>query len=314
MHVRVLDLDGSVSAQRSLVLQTRAFVRPARDWGPRLRLGCRFARFADFERDLAERLGCLVDADPAVTFIGSGDFHHVSLALLRRLTQPFNLLVLDKHPDWMRGIPLMHCGSWLNHAARLPLARHVFHVGGDVDFDNAYRWLAPWDLLCQRRITVLPAVRRFQRGRWAGLDHEPLRSDPENAVTPDRLEELLAPYRTELARRPLYISVDKDVLRPADAVVNWDSGYLKLSEAAAVLEAFGNAAGDDLAGMDLVGDWSPVEVQGGFRRLLHWTEHPSLTVDRRDARRRNERTNLALLAAAGLPLRGATVRQPMRVA
>ena len=235
MHVRILDLDGSVSAQISLMMQTRAFVRPARDWGPRLRLACSHARYRAFERDLAERFGSADDSDPAVTFIGSGDFHHVSLAMLRRLTRPFNLLVLDKHPDWMRRIPLMHCGTWLNH---------VFHVGGDLDFDNPYRWLAPWDLLRAGRITVLPAVRRFSRGRWADLDHEPLRSDAETPVTSNRVEALLAPYREELARYPLYISVDKDVMRPAFAVVNWDSGHLGLSEVTTVVDAFRRAAGN----------------------------------------------------------------------
>jgi hypothetical protein len=299
MHIRILDLDGSVTAQRDLVLQTRAFVRPARDWGPRLRLACRFSRFGTFERDLVERLECAADAEPAVTFIGSGDFHHVSLAFVRRMTRPFNLLVLDKHPDWMRGVPVLHCGSWLNHAARLPLVRHVFHVGGDLDFDNGFRWLAPWDLLCQGRITVFPAVRRFRRGRWASVDHEPLRADPDTPLTPERMRQLLAPYRAELARWPLYVSLDKDALRAEDAVVNWDSGHLQLREAEAVLSAFRDAAGEP-AGMDLVGDWSPVEVRGAFRRALHWLEHPSLNVDAEEARRRNERTNLGLLNAAGV--------------
>ena len=57
---------------------------------------------------------------------------------------PFNLLVLDKHPDWMRGIPFLHCGTWLHHALQLPTLNRVIHCGGDLDFDNAYRWLAPW--------------------------------------------------------------------------------------------------------------------------------------------------------------------------
>jgi hypothetical protein len=310
MHVRILDLDGSVSAQTNLVRHTRAFVRPARDWGPLIRLGCLTSRFNAFERDLADRFGCADDSDPACTFIGSGDFHHVSLALLRRLTQPFNLLVLDKHPDWMRRIPLMHCGTWLNHAARLPLARRVFHVGGDLDFDNPWRWLAPWDLLASKRITVLPAVRRFHRGRWIGVAHQSLRPDLDCNVTRDRLEELLTPYRDDLANYPLYISVDKDVLQVADGVVNWDSGHLELSEATAVLEAFCAAAGHNLAGMDLVGDWSPVTVQGLFRRMLHWTEHPVLNVDADHACYRNEQTNLQLLAAAGIIQ---SVRTPVRM-
>jgi hypothetical protein len=47
--------------------------------------------------------------------------------------------------------------------------------------------------------------------------------------------------------------------------------------------------------MDVVGDWSPVRLSGPLRRLLHLTEHPPLAVDARDAARRNEALNLALL-------------------
>jgi hypothetical protein len=70
-------------------------------------MACRLGKFARFERALAGFLGSDTDREPALTLFGSGDFHHVSLALLRRLQQPFNLLVIDKHPDWMRAIPFL---------------------------------------------------------------------------------------------------------------------------------------------------------------------------------------------------------------
>src|SRR5205823_14391349 len=138
----------------------------------------------------------------ALTFCGSGDFHHVSLALVRRLTTPFNLLVLDNHPDWMRGVPFLHCGTWLYHAARLPLVQRVFHVGGDVDFDNYYRWMAPWPLLRSGKIKVLPGVRHFRTRAWQQIAHEPVRLRSTARTTRERLEELLLPLREDLARWP----------------------------------------------------------------------------------------------------------------
>src|SRR5207249_572705 len=126
--------------------------------------------------------------EPAVTLVGSGDFHHVSLALLRRLPGPFNLLVLDNHPDWMRRVPFLHCGTWVYHAARLPQVQNVFHVGGDVDFDNGYRWLAPWHLLRSGKIRVLPGVRRFA---WRSVPQETVRPAPHVPVTARRVAELL---------------------------------------------------------------------------------------------------------------------------
>src|SRR5581483_798779 len=127
---------------------------------------CRFGRFRQFESALAAWAGSERDESPAITFFGSGDFHHVSLALLRRQAAPCNLLVLDNHPDWMRAIPFLHCGTWLYHAAQLPQVRRIFHLGGDVDFDNAYRWLAPWPMIRSGKIIVAPSRRRFQGSYW----------------------------------------------------------------------------------------------------------------------------------------------------
>src|SRR5262249_37574330 len=266
-----------------------------RRWGPRIRMGCRFGRFTQFSRELDASLDALLATGPQVVFCGSGDFHHVTLPLLRRLSEPGNLLVLDNHPDWMRGVPFAHCGTWLRHALRLPHVRQIFHVGGDADFDNRFRWLAPWSVLRAGRITVLPAVRYFQKGGWHALAHEPVRPSPEVYATPRRPAGPLQAFGPELRRYPLYITIDKDVLLASEATVNWDSGHLTLGEVEDILHAFCRGAGGRIAGADIVGDWSPVHTRGWLRRLLHWTEHPALDVNPDDADRCNEQTNLSLL-------------------
>ena len=294
MHVRILDLDGALAPQQQLHRYYDPLIHDARAWGPYIRLGCGFGRFRRFERAVDELLG-EDQPGPALTFYGSGDFHHVSLALLRRLQGPFNLLVLDNHPDWMRAVPIMHCGTWLYHAARLPQVQRVFHLGGNVDFDNAFRWLAPWPLLRSGKITVLPGMRAFRGGHWDGVPNEPLRPGPYTPLSATRLAWLLQPYLAELCRYPLYISLDKDVLVEQEAAVNWDSGKLTLAEVEQILGAFVDAADGELAGMDIVGDWSPVRTRGLLRWGLDVTEHPRLTVTPDEAARRNERTNLSLM-------------------
>jgi arginase family enzyme len=294
MHIRILDLDGSVTAQRDLLWRSDAQVVSLQDWGPCIRMASSFAAYRRFENACAAR--CMERAnEPVITFYGSGDFHHVTLALLRRLRQPFNLLVLDKHPDWMRGVPVMHCGTWLNHALHLPNIRRVFHLGGDLDFDNALRWLAPWSQLRSGALTVIPAVRTFARGRWRNVPNQSLRQWPDQVVTAGRLEHLLASARADLCRFPLYISLDKDVLRSSDAIVNWDSGHLQLSEVQCALKWFLSASGGRLVGMDILGDWSPVRMRGLMRHVLHWTEHPALRVDPLQAARLNGETNQVLV-------------------
>jgi hypothetical protein len=298
MKLRILDLDGGLTVQPALRRQ-RPEVVPCQGWGPRIRLGCSFGRFRRFEASLSARLGRATDPARHLTFVGSGDFHHVSLALVRRLTEPFNLLVIDNHPDWMRGIPVLHCGSWLWHACRLPNVRRIYHLGGDVDFDNAYRHLAPWTALKSGQIAVFPAVRSYRRRAWHLVQHEPLRAAGEDRLPAGRLEELLRPHRDYLARWPLYISLDKDVMSTADAVVNWDSGHLELGEVRDILAGFVRAAHGQLAGMDVVGDWSTVSVKGWLRQLLHYTEHPPPGGAPHEALAVNDRTNQVLLDTLG---------------
>jgi hypothetical protein len=295
MRIRVIDLDGSITAQERVLRMFQPDVFDMRHWGPRLRMGCRWERFYRYERRLDRLFGPREHLDPWISLMGSGDFHHLTLTHLRRVRHPFNLLVLDKHPDWTRGLPILHCGSWLHHAAQLSNVRRIFHLGGDKDFDNAFRWLAPKKLLQSGKIVTLPAVRRFENGFWGELPHKPLRANFDTPINHDRLEELLWPHLEELDRLPLYISLDKDVMWMPESVANWDSGFLDLTEVQEILQFFLKAAGNDLIGMDVVGDWSPVRTQGLVRHLLHRFEHPRYRVDAEQARLCNERTNTMLL-------------------
>jgi arginase family enzyme len=291
MHTRILALDNGVVRQTRLIRRTQAEVIDLEDWGPRLRLLCRHRTFRRFEADLQRRTSR--QQGPALTFVGSGDFHHISLALIRALDRPCNLLVLDNHPDWMRGVPILHCGTWLYHAARLPHVHRIFHVGGDVDFDNAYRWLAPWPLLRSGKIVVLPARRAFWGRAWSQVPHQPVRSSADDPASGERLWQLLWPYRFDLASRPLYVSLDKDVLPATEAAVNWDSGHLTRREVFDLLALFQEASGG-LLGLDVVGDWSRVHAEGLLRQTLLQMEHPA--VERWEGTfALNERFNLALV-------------------
>src|SRR5262249_1900715 len=135
----------------------------------------------------------------------------------------------------------------------------------------------------------------FQRGSWRDIDNQPVLPEPNQQPNAQELRNLLDPYEEELARWPLYISLDKDVMHAADAVVNWDSGNLRFADVQSVLTEFLLAAGGNLVGMDVVGDWSPVRVRGALRHFLHLTEHPPLSVDPGAAAALNEHVNLALL-------------------
>jgi hypothetical protein len=295
MRIRVVDLDGSITTQDRVLRMFQPDVFDMRRWGPRLRLATRWQRFFRFERSLDRLVGAEDHRDAWITLLGSGDFHHVTLALLRRLRHPFNLLVLDRDADWLRATPFLHSRSWLHHAARLPNVRRIFHLGGEGGFDNALRWLAPRRLVSKDKIVVAPAVRSFESGFWRNHRPQTLRRRLEIPLDRDRLEEIFCPYLDELDRLPLYVSLDKNVLWMPEAMTNGRSGHLDLSEAQEILQFFMKASGNDLIGMDIVGDWSHAETDGLLRRLLQRFGHPRQRVDADQARLCNERTNMMLL-------------------
>jgi hypothetical protein len=294
-RVAILDLDGGLPAQRRILDGYCPDIVPMPEWGPRIRLGCTGRVFRAFAGEVDRALSALPSRPGRIVLYGSGDFHHVTLALLERQTGPCNLLMLDKHPDWMRHVPVLHCGSWLNHAARLPLVRHVFHVGGETDFDNAYRFLAPRDLLRTERIRVFPAIRSFRGGFWGQIPSPPLRERPDQPAAIGRIRTMFQPFAADLAAYPLYVTVDKDVLATQDATTNWDAGHLLLEEVLATLTVFLDLAGGRLAGADLLGDFSPIRASTWSAKGLAWLHGPRLETSPDGAGARNEQANLRIL-------------------
>ncbi len=64
-----------------------------------------------------------------ITFIGSGDFHYITYLLLRRIREPFNLLVIDNHLDMKETFDgFISCGSWLRNVLNNTYLRYVFYL------------------------------------------------------------------------------------------------------------------------------------------------------------------------------------------
>ncbi|MCX7795984.1 MAG: arginase family protein [bacterium] len=66
----------------------------------------------------------------SIAFIGSGDFHYITYLFLRRIREPFNLLLIDNHLD-INGTfdGFISCGSWLKDALNNRHLRYVFYIG-----------------------------------------------------------------------------------------------------------------------------------------------------------------------------------------
>lgn len=155
---------------------------------------CETGSLSEIQHRLLHRL------NHGITFIGSGDYHYVSYLLLTEVQEDFTLLLFDHHTDMFKPfVPsLISCGSWVSDAlASLPLLKKVILIGVRPDFITADRWLS--------KVVLYPESSR--------LHH------------PDFVEQVLSSIETET----VYVSIDKDVLDPAQVITNWDQGSLQLS-------------------------------------------------------------------------------------
>ncbi len=269
----VLDLDGSVAPLEG------AETIPLRDREEELRFACR--------RRSLDRLPPLTDA--RLVFLGSGDFHHLTYALIAHMQCPMEVVVLDNHPDNMRYPFGIHCGSWVAHAARLPFVSRI-HVAGicspDVEgaraLENHLRPLRAGKVVywCIRR--DLGALRRL--GARASQSF-------------DSIADLLGALRGALSGQPVYLSIDKDVLAHDVVRTNWDQGVMTLEE----LESAIAMLRGNLFAADVTGDVSPYRYRSRFKRLLSALDRQPEVPEQSLAawREAHHRVNVRLLSLLG---------------
>jgi len=298
MRTALLHLDSALSDQRELDLSVRARGGrnlDCRHLGPALRL---WSRPTALKRLRARIAAALPAQDgPFLVFSGSGDFHHITPTLLARACEaaghpPVTLLHFDNHPDWVKFANGAHCGSWVGLAARMPEVARVVTVGVcSADIDRPEGKGADLDLVSDDRMELYAyrAPRGGETVTIAGRAWPTIESMGETAfldVLPTRIE---TPC--------VYVTIDKDVLRAADAGTNWDQGRTSLAFLKAMLSRVGQH--HRIIGADVVGDWSPAVYGGGpLASLLKRGEalldqpwaRPNAT-----ARALNETANLELL-------------------
>jgi hypothetical protein len=280
VHPVVLDLDGSVGklpGEQRIVLHA---------WQERVRLACP-------DRALHE-LRAVVDRarprSPGPFFLGSGDFHHLSLMLLRRISCTIDVVVLDNHPDNMRYPFGVHCGSWVHHAVRLPWVRHVDVLGiTSSDVSGRHAWENHLGALRRNRLTYWCVGVDTRWAAWAGLNDCIRSFDTPRAMVESFVE------RRSRAATQVYVSIDKDVFGPEVVRTNWDQGLLTESQARdALLPLAGSVIGSDVTG-----EVSLVQYSSRWKRLLLALE-PQPAVDPGQVTAWHERQHALNLRLSGL--------------
>jgi hypothetical protein len=247
----ILDFDGAVG---ELPGATRL---PLGAWQEDIRFGCTLRRFARLRAWLDEAM----PREHGTVLMGSGDYHHLTWPLVERQRGrgPFQVVVLDNHPDNMRFPWGVHCGSWVRRVARLPYVSHV-HVAGITSADIGARhawenylgplragkltyWCMDVDVGWAARLGLAGAFRRFDG--------------------PDQLAAALAAH-LRAAPRPTYLSIDKDAFDADTARTNWDQGRLRLAHALRIIEALRG----QVVASDINGEVSAYRYRTWWKRLL----------------------------------------------
>lgn len=297
MHLRILDLDGSLTTQATLqdvAAWSSVATVPLRDLAARLRLWSRAATMEQARERLAAHTPV---RGTTLTLIGSGDFHHLAVPLLEQAHETLTLVHFDNHPDWVRWAPRWHCGSWINQALRLPhvakvvtlgpnsadLVRPELKGGNLAALDAGRVALFPWQHAPTRvfRRIADGAGHRYANGHivWHNLaDH----SSAENVAA------ILATIETDA----IWLSIDKDVLDESEALTNWDQGRMPLPALRELIAAIG--ASKRVVGADLCGEYSPPVMSNPFKRIESRFDRPQRVADAA-LLARNEAVNRELL-------------------
>ena len=227
MRLRVIDLDGSVSVQPPLAARIengQGLRLDLRQLAPSLRLvasGRAVLRFLS----QVQAAGPAPGSGPEITFYGSGDFHHLTTALLMRLDRPVTVIHLDNHPDWTSFPATFNCGAWVNRALELATVAKVITIGPcshDLRWPQMkagnlaaivngrleiYPWHHPPSRVIGRYSDMASATHRYGKLVWrnvGGAEWSSFLSDlPQRIGTSD-----------------IWITLDKDVLSTEESATN----------------------------------------------------------------------------------------------
>lgn len=297
-NLRILDTDGSASANALIDAAPWASIVniDLRDLAPALRLWSRRKTI----QSARARIVAADDPRPSITFMGSGDFHHLAALLIERVDEPVTVLHIDNHPDWVWLAPRWHCGSWINRLLELPRVTRVVTVGPcSADLTNPARKGGNLAALDTGKLALFPwqhAPSKLKNRIADGPGHEwrdgalHWRNLAERQSS-EAARAILQAIPTET----VWITLDKDVLPEDEALTNWDQGRMPLSAVLALIDAVG--AAKRVIGADVCGEYSHPAHTNLLKRAEARLDQPRLAAIDDAWLARNHEVNRVLAAA-----------------
>lgn len=197
------------------------------------------------QRDTLRQIAKQIQGEAGITFLGRGDFHHISYLLLCRIKRPFTLVLFDNHADIKPCFSLLSCGSWTGAALELPNLRRAIIIGSR---GESLLGISPHLLT---KVLYFPYL-RVPAGL---LTRDPCLRNFVYRFPPISLEGMEKTIKRIISLIPtkvVYISIDKDVLRTEDAVTNWEQGQMTLGELLLAIQEIARVK--EVCGLDICGE------------------------------------------------------------
>jgi hypothetical protein len=304
--IRVLNFDDSVTRQKRLREQYSPAVIDLTHVGP----SCRIWLNKKNSEVIKESLN--VQEKNSVTFLGSGDFHHISGLLLEQFAEPLTIIVFDYHPDWDILPPRLGYGSWVTYALRNPNIKKIILLGvSSHDISTFSIQTGNLAALTDNRVEIYPyrhcptttffkkvpghsaSIRVEDKLFYKKIHWQELRNAD--------LTKFFLALKERIDARQVYVSVDKDCLRAPYSLTNWEEGCFELDDVLLLLGLIKKHL--DIVGLDITGDYSLPKINGKFMEFLYQTDHPKIFSAQGRAEAEinsvNEATNLEILGLLG---------------
>jgi len=197
---------------------------------------------------------------PPFVLYGSGDFHHLAAALLRKVRSPaVNVVSFDNHPDWDVRPPHWACGGWINRALELPHVRRASVWGcGNFELDWPARWFGNRD----RRLDVHAWEERCSPAARARFD----------CIARGDWRSRFETFAASLGGQDVYVTVDLDCLRREEAVTNWENGLFAAEDVAWAISCLRSRA--EVVGGDVCGAYSLPRYERPLQRFAAEWDRP----------------------------------------
>jgi arginase family enzyme len=274
--VRVLNFDNSVVRQNKLIERFKPIIIDLMDLGPR----CRLYSNEKTASEVSERID--PGSGDSITFLGSGDFHHITSLLLDKFSEEISVISFDDHPDWDILPPRIGCGSWVTRVLGKDNVKKVILIGassGDIS-PSLFR-MGNYDSLKGDRLEIYPYQHKPTKVFFKKIP-ENISADVKSGLLYDEIhwQELktknIAEFFLHILRRlpakKVYVTIDKDCLKAPYSLTNWAGGHLELDELLLMLKFI--KENTEIVGLDITGDYSPVKTEGFIRTAITAMNHP----------------------------------------